>query len=264
MKSILKFTFITALLISSASIYGQMSSDAKSKSLLEALEKRNGGWDKLVSKKDVQFTYIYKDFTKGTDISKERLIFDGEASWGEYKQHEVNVMPGMDGIAKQSLVNGQPKISLGGKNVTDQMAIGGTQFLRSVNFFWFTMMYKLSDPGTIHKYLGQENINGINYDKVSLTYNPSEVGKEINDEYILYYNPKTNLIDQFFFSLLAMGIEQPVMRMELDYSKVDGVYVATTRTAFAPNDIGEYNKFIEFITKDIRFNNKFTIEDLRI
>lgn len=242
----------------------QNNTDSKSAKLLNALQKTNGGWQKLAAKKDVQFTYTYKDFAKGTDISTERYIFDEEASWGEYQQHEVNVMPGMEGIAKQYLINGVPKITLDGKNITDKMAIGGTQFLRSANYYWFTMMYKLNDPGTIHKYLGQEQINGINYEKVSLTYNATEVGKEVNDEFILYFNPNTHLVDKFFFSLPAMGVNQPVMRMDLEYSKVDGIYVATKRKAFAPNDNGAYKQFLESTTKDIKFNNQFAVADFKI
>ncbi len=265
MKSIFnKIITLSIILIVSVSVVAQNATDNKSKELLNALSKVNGGWQKLAAKKDVQFTYVYKDYTKGTDISKERYIFNGESSWGEYQQHEVNVMPGTEGLVKQSLISGVPKITLDGKTITDQMAIGGTQFLRSVNFYWFTMMYKLNDPGTIYKYLGQETVNGIIYEKVSLTYNPEKVGKEVNDEYVLYFNPNTHLIDQFYFSLPSMGIKQPVMKMTLEYTTIDGIFVATKRKAFAPNEKGEYNLFIEFTTKEVEFNNGFKTSDLKI
>ena len=126
------------------------------------------------------------------------------------------------------------------------------------------MMYKLDDPGTYHKYLGQEEVNGVNYDKVSLTYEPSEVGKEVNDEYILYFNPTTHMVDQFMFSLPAFGVNAPILRMELDYELVDGVYIATKRRSYAPDATGKYSQNGEYTSKNIKFNNSFTMADLKI
>ncbi len=255
---------VFAVILLSAFSFNNTDIDPKSKSLINKLYEVNGGWEKLASKKDVQYTYVYNDFNKGTDLSTERYIFDGEASWGEYTQHEANVLPGMDGIATQSYVAGEAKISCAGKMVSDPKAIGGTEFLRSANFFWFSMMYKLNDPGTTHQYMGQEEVNGINYDKISLAYNPQEVGKEVNDAYILYFNPKTHMVDQFMFSIPALGIEKPILRMELDYEKIDGIYVATTRRAYAPNKEGKYGQMGEYITKEVKFSNGFKMADFKI
>ena len=239
-------------------------SDDKSKALLKALKKANGGWSQLASNKDVQYTYTYNDFGKGKDVSTERYIFDGEASWGEYNQHEVHVMPGTEGVVRQCIMNGQPKITHNGAMVSDPEAIGGTEFLRTVNFFWFSMMYKLDDPGTSHKYMGQEEVNGILYDKVSLTYDPVAVGKEVNDEYILYFNPKTHLIDQFMFSVPAMGVNDPILKMELDYTKINNTYIATTRRAYAPGGDGGFTQMGEYTSENIKFNNGFTQADFKI
>jgi len=265
----MKFNFaklaavILAVFVGAAFTFSE-GPDPKSKSLIDALYKVNGGWEKLWSKNDVQFTYVYKDFAKGTDISVERYIFEGESSFAEYQQHEVNVMPGKDGVVKQCYMDGVAKISLDGNSVTAPEAVGGTEFLRVANYYWFAMMYKIDDPGAYHKYLGQEEVTGVNYDKVSLTYKPAEVGKEVNDEYILYFNPKTHMIDQFMFSLPAMGVNAPILKMELDYELIDGIYIATTRRAFAPNEKGEFNQMGEYLSKNIKFNNKFKKQDFKI
>ncbi len=238
--------------------------DSRSKQLLQAMTNVNGGWKKIASKKDVEFTYIYHDLKKGKDISTERYIFDNEVSWGEYKQHEVNILPGLAGIAMQNKINGIPKVTLSGKKITTQEAVNSADFFRSVNYYWFTMMYKLEDPGTIHKYLGQETVNGVKYDKVRLTYDAKLVGKEVNDEFILFFNPKTHLVDRFMFSLPAWGIKKPILIMVLDYEKIEDIHIATKRKAFAPNDSGEYFTLVEFTTKNIKFNNGFTIADLKL
>jgi len=238
--------------------------DAKALALIKAMYKVNGGWDKLASKSDVEFTYVYDNKAKGMDISTERYIFDDETSWAEYSRHEVNVMPDQTGTVKQCLMDGKPMVSLNGESVANPEALGGAVFLRSANYFWFTMMYKLDDPGTVHKYLGQENINGINYDKVNLTYDPAVVGKEVNDEYILYFNPKTKLIDIFMFSLPAIDVNEPVLKMEVEYSKIDDIYVATKRVASFPDKDGNYAPGLEQTTKDVKFNNRFKSSDFHI
>jgi hypothetical protein len=235
--------------------------DSKSAQLVDALVAVNGGYEKLASKKDVQFTYIYDNFDNGRDVSTERHIFNGEHSWGSYKEHKRNVLPEKEGLAVQSLVNGKPTLSLDGMEITDEKALGGTVFLRKVNFYWFTMMYKLKDPGTNYKHLGTEEINGIQYDKVSLTYNADITKKEKNDEYILYFNPKTHLIDLFFFSLPDWGINEPILKMTLDYEVVDGLYISTVRKSYGPNEKGEYQLNGAYTFKDITFNNGFKSED---
>ena len=235
--------------------------DSKSTELIDALVAVNGGYEKLASKKDVQFTYIYDNFDQGRDVSTERHIFNGEHSWGLYKEHKRNVLPGKEGLAIQSLVYGKPTLSLDGMEITDEKALGGTVFLRKVNFYWFTMMYKLKDPGTNYKHLGMEEIDGILYDKVSLIYDADVTKKEKNDEYILYFNPKTHLIDLFFFSLPDWGINEPILKMTLDYEVVDGLYISTVRKSYGPNEKGEYQLNGAYTFKDITFNNGFKPED---
>ncbi|WP_108802408.1 DUF6503 family protein [Aquimarina sp. Aq107] len=253
-----------AIAFMSPSVVNAQETDSKAKQLLKAMTNVNGGWEKIASKKDVEFTYIYHDLKKGKDISTERYIFDNEVSWGEYEQHEVNILPGQAGVVKQNKINGIPKVTLSGKKITSQEAVNGTNFFRSVNYYWFTMMYKLEDPGTIHKYLGQETVNGVKYDKVRLTYDVKLVGKKVNDEFILFFNPKTHLVDRFMFSLPAWGIKKPILIMVLDYEKIEDIHIATKRKAFAPNDSGEYFTLVEFTTKNIKFNNGFTIADFKL
>ena len=240
------------------------NTDAKSLALLDALVGVNGGYERLAAKKDVQFHYVYDNFEKGKDVSTERHIFDGEHSWASYEQHDLNVMPGKKGVALQSLVDGKPALTLNGKPITDPKAIGGTVFLRKVNFYWFTMMYKLKDPGTNYKHLGTEKVGDITYDKVSLTYNADVTKKENNDAYILYFNPNTHLIDQFYFSLPDWGIDKPILKMTLSYEKVDELLITTVRKGFMPNETGGYLPIGVYTFSDIKFNNGFKKEDFKL
>ena len=257
-KSTLASIFVALLFIVSVDA---QNTDAKSAELLDALVAVNGGYETLAAKKDVQFHYVYDNFDKGKDVSTERHIFDGEHSWASYEQHDLNVMPGGKGIALQSYVDNNPTLTLDGKDITDEKAIGGTIFLRKVNFYWFTMMYKLKDPGTNYKYLGTEKVGDITYNKVSLIYDANITKKVKNDEYILYFNPNTHLVDLFYFSLPDWGIDKPILKMTLVYETIDGILVTTVRKGFMPTENGDYVPMGVFTFSEIKFNNGFKKED---
>ncbi len=259
LKSLLVTLFALTLTV------GNAQTDAKSQELLNNLTSVVGNYDKLKSKKDVQFHYVYDNFDAGKDISAERLIFDGEHSWATYGQHDRNVLPGKKGVAQQSLIHGVPQLTLNGKFIADKEALGATVFIREVNSFWFSMIYKLGDNGTNHTYMGTENVDGINYEKVSLTYDNAVTGKPADDEYILYFNPKTHMLDLFYFSLPAFGVNDPILKMTMDYEKIDGVYIPTVRKSYAPNpETGEYGLNGEYTFSNIKFKNKYKPADFKL
>ena len=239
--------------------------DSKSKSLMSKMYDVTGDYADLWKKKDVQFDYLYDNFDAGKDVSSEKFIIDGEHTWARYTTHERNVLPGQDGIVEQSLIDGVPQVTLNGKFVKDQAALGGTKFIREVNPFWFMMSYKLADPSTIHTYLGSEEVNGLTYEKVSLKYVNSMTGKAADDEFILYYNSRSNLIDFFYFSLPAMGVNDPIIKMEIGYDVVDGIYIPARRKSYAPNpETGKYTLNGEYTFSNIKFNNGFKKEDFAL
>ncbi|RKR13222.1 hypothetical protein CLV91_1937 [Maribacter vaceletii] len=256
-KSLIAFVLIAFIGLQ----YMNAQTDVKSKELINALVLVNGGYEKLASKKDVSFSYKYDNFDKGYDLSTEKHIFDGEHSMAIYTHHDINVLPKQEGDAVQSLVDGKAQLTLDGKAIKDAKNIGATVFLRKVNSYWFTMNYKLQDPGTNYEYLGIETADGIVYDKVSLTYDGAVTNKEQNDAYILYFNPETHLIDLFYFSLPAWGINKPVLKMMVNYAVIDEIYVPVSRKVYAPNEKGEYNLAGEFTFSDVKFNNGLKKED---
>lgn len=260
---------VTKLMLATAlafffNVSNAQKGDQKSLSLLDNLVSVTGGYKALASKKDVQFNYVYDNFEKGKDVSLERHIFGGEHSWGSYKQHDLNVLPKEKGIAVQALIDGKPALTLDGKTISDDKALGGTIFLRRVNFYWFTMLYKLQDEGTNYNYLGTEKVNGVLYDKVSLKYDAAITKKEKNDAYILYFNPKTHLIDLFYFSLPDFGINEPILRMTMAYEIIDGIYIPVVRKSYGPDKHGKYQLGGEYTFSNIKFNNGFKSDDFKL
>ncbi len=238
----------------------------KPETIIKAISQASGGWNTLWNLKDVEYTYTYEQADGKKDVSIERYIFDGEYSWGKYTTHQVNVLPEGNQSIIQNYAKGKATVSMDGKEVTDEKILGTADFLRQVNYYWFMMNFKIGDPGTTYEYLGQETVDGKTYDKVTVTYDPIKTGKEANDAYILYVNPETKLIDQFYFSLPAWGINDTVLLMKVKYTEIDGIQVPTHRYAYIPNDKGEFPEepSLSEISTDIKFNNGFKPEDFKI
>ena len=233
------------------------------KGMLLAIREANGGIENLKALKDVSFDYDYISPDGKKDISEERYIFNNEASWAKYSTHQVNFPPNLEGDIVQ-LYNGEKAFAyLNGKQLDDPKAIGLSQFLRQANYFWFTMMFKLTDDGVISKYQGQKEVDGTNYDLLHVTYDPEITGKVENDIFILYINPETRRVDSFYFSLPAFGVAQPVLHAQLTYKEINGIQVITKRIMKGPTPDGKgMALMVDQQLKNVKFNNGFTKEQL--
>lgn len=229
------------------------------KSLVLAAAEACGGMDKLKSLKDVSFDYHYVAPDGKKDVSNERYIFENEASWAKYSTHEINFPPVLEGSIVQFYDGKNAKVYNNGKPVEDPALVGTGQFLRQANYMWFTMMFKLSDPGIIYKYLGQEAVESTTFDKVHVTYDPEVTGKAENDIFILYINPQTRMVESFNFSLPAFGVAEPVLHAQLTYTEIDGLMVITKRIMTGPSPDGkEMVLMADQQSKNVQFNNGFT------
>lgn len=232
------------------------------KTILTAVAEAAGGFDGLKKLNDVEFDYHYIQPDGKKDVSKERYIFKNEASWAKYSVHEVNVSPDLKGDLVQ-FYDGKGAFAYhNGKALIDPKVVGTSQFLRQANYMWFTMMYKITDPGIISTYQGQEEKEGTLYDLVNITYDPAVTGKEQNDTYILYVNPSSNVVEYFKFSLPAFGVLEPVLLAKLTYKEIEGVNIISKREMFAPNPEGGYVPMVSQKLENIKFNNGFTSEGL--
>ena len=230
-------------------------------SILASVAYAHGGWKDLLKKGDVAYTYDYRyPANNDADVSTERYIFKSEVSFGHYEQHQINVMPKTPGKVSQFFNGTETTVKHNDAKVEDPQILGGADFLRRANYFWFVMPYKLGDKGTIVSYLGQEEYNSKVYDKVKVTYDPEITGKEQNDTYILYVNPTTRLIDRFYFSLPFLGLNDPLIIANYFYETIEGQTVATKRTYFMPKEDGTYGEEPSLVQtiSDLSFNNGFT------
>jgi len=232
-------------------------------SMIAAIIKACGGNDKLRALKDVSYMYYYVKPDGKKDISEEKYIFDDEVSWARYTTHQENVSPDLEGEVVQYFDGKSAHAYHNGQALEDSKDIGSSSFLRQANYMWFMMMFKLNDPGTVLNYKGSEYRDAIKYDMLEVTYDPSVTGKEQNDIYTLYINPENHLVEQFKFSLPALGIEKPVLLAKLTYDEIDGIQVMTRRQMFSPAPEGNgMVPMVDQVLKNIKFNNGFTAEGL--
>lgn len=236
-----------------------------SRAMLTAVEHAHGGWRDLLHKQDVEYHYEYRISNGKADISTERYIFETEASFGHYTQHDINAHPEAKGNVTQFFNGQQTRAMVDNKEIKNVNILAKTTFLRRANYFWFVMPYKLNDKGVLTKYLGQEDHEGVSYHKIEITYDASITGKALNDHYILYINPKTKMIDRFYFSLPAFGISTPTILAAYTYTNIDGQLLATKRNYYFADSKGRYNELPDIIQtlSRIKFNNGFTSENIQ-
>ncbi len=249
MKYLICISAVFAVLLLSFSVKAENTDPRK---LIVQMTDATGSYNDLKSLNDVEYTYTVKNVDTGkSDISIEQYIFDGELSWGKFLQRGDKTFPDLKGEIIQGYNGKETWMTVDGQPVSDEAALKYADFTRKTNFYWFAMMQKLLDPGIIYTYKGIETVGGIEYDIVELSYEPG-IG-DVSDTYTLYINPKTHLVDRFYFTVMDFGITEPIL-MEVEYRQIDGLKLPVTRkfSATVP-DVGTMN-IVEIMT-DINFNN---------
>ncbi len=246
------------LVISLACQQKQIDPAENPKGLVEQMVVEIGGIDKLHSLKDVEYTYIYHDLTNDKkDVSLERYVFDGELSWAHYETREKNVVPQMEGEVNQGFNGSESWMTIDGKLVEDNPQLAKLcDFLRKTNYYWFTMMFKLTDPGVQYKYNGAKTVDGVDYDLIEISFGEG-VG-DAQDTYLLYINPETKLVDQFLFTVMDFGVAEPFL-MKVEYEEIQGVKLPAKRKYVRANWEGEpqNDEWTAAIWTNIKFNNGF-------
>ncbi|MEM5565544.1 hypothetical protein WNY78_10530 [Psychroserpens sp. AS72] len=221
-----------------------------------------GNYKTLQEKKNVVYTYTYQTPDGKKDVSTEKYIFNGELSYGAYKQHE-RTLPQLEGLMEQGYDGNEFWLKHNGEILTDEELMPRVQFNRPTNFYWFTMMQKLLDDGLIYEYIGETTIENNNYDIVKISFETKD--NKPTDIYQLYINKNTALVDQFLFTVADFGVMDTPFLMELDYETIDGLLIPTHRkykkstwNADVSND-----PWIMVTWNDIKFNTDVTKDNFK-
>lgn len=234
----------------------------KGHELVYAMVDKVGDYSKISNKKSVEYTYTYQTPDNKTDISTEKYIFEGELSYGSYKQHE-RTLPQLEGIIEQGFDGNEYWFKHNRETLTDKKILKRVAFNRPTNFYWFTMMQKLLDPGLNYELLGEKTIDSQDYDIVRVTFNSEE--EKPTDIYQLYINKKTLLVDQFLFTVADFGKMETPNLMKLKYEKIQDILIPTIRQYKQSTwnaDITD-KPWIKVTWSNIKFNTGITKEDFK-
>ena len=141
----------------------------KGHELVYNMVQKVGDYETLRSKKNVSYTYTYQTPDGKKDVVQEKYIFEGELSYGAYVQHE-RTLPQLEGIIEQGYDGSQFWLRHNGEFLEDEKLLKGVAFNRPTNFYWFSMMQKLLDPGLVYEHLGKDTIGNKYYDIVKVSF----------------------------------------------------------------------------------------------
>lgn len=232
----------------------------KGHELVYNMVQKVGNYDSLAKKKDVVYTYKYQTPDGKADISTEKYLFDGELSYGAYRQHE-RTLSDLEGEIEQGYNGSELWLKHKGQVLNDTTRMKRVAFNRPTNFYWFTMFQKLLDPGVNYEYMGEKTVNDKAYDVVKISFTTAD--DKPTDIYQLYINKNTSLVDQFLFTVADFGVMETPNLMLLQYEEVDGFLLPTKRLYKKSTwnaDVSE-EPWIEVTWSDIKFNNGLSSAD---
>ena len=233
----------------------------KAHQLVYQTVEKTGKYSELSPKKDVVYTYTYKTPDGKTDTSTEKYIFNNELSYGVYTKHE-RTLTHLSGNIEQGYDGKEFWLKNNGEIILDSIALKRVAFNRPTNFYWFTMIQKLLDPGVNYEYIKEEIIDTVKYDIIKITFNSKD--NKPKDVYQLYINKNTKLIDQFLFTVVDFGKTDPFL-MKLQYENIEGILIPTKRKYKNSNwNAKVTNKPWIFVNwTNIKFNNGLKIADFK-
>ena len=233
----------------------------KGHQLIYNMVQKVGDYHQLKDKRDVSYTYTYTTPDGKRDISEEKYIFDDELSYGKYTTHQ-RTLPELEGIIEQGYDGETYWLKHKGELVDDEAALKRVAFNRPTNFYWFTMMQKLLDPGLNYEYLGETTIDSADYDIVKITFDSTY--NKPKDIYQVYINKETSLIDQFLFTVADFNLMSPKL-MQVEYTDVGGILIPSKRQYKDSTWDAEVTDapWIYVAWTDINFGNGLTIEQFQ-
>ncbi len=219
-------------------------------SLIARLQGALGGLDAWASMP----RYLRFDFR--IEFNGEEFLFS-ENLWdrwnGRYRTRwtaayqDGEVLGLIDGNTGQGevWVNGEPA-----PEAAREELLSAAHYRATNDPYWLIAPFKFSDPGTRLDDQGLEEIEGVPYRRLHLSFE-SDAGLTPGDQFWLYLNPETGLLDRWAFFLESFEGEPALegaseWRWE-DWTELDSVLIARKRT------LVRSPQFIQFRTGQIDF-----------
>ena len=163
----------------------------KARVIAEEVMEAMGGWDNWHATRYIGFSFFgFRTHYWDKDTGRYRVSWTDRES-GQSHVILMNLQTG-EGTA---YVDGTEVTDAGERNRSLERARGA--WINDT--YWLLMPYKLQDPGVDLVYAGEEDVDGIVYDTLHLSFD--EVGNTPGDEYWAYINPDTRLMDRWVYLL---------------------------------------------------------------
>ncbi len=237
--------------------YGAQLNDAYG--LAQTVVKTLGGAEALINKKDVQFEFIREHIRTGKkDISIEKFIFKEGYSSGTYYVHNWEVFPNINQSIHQELMDNEANLFFTDEQILDQRYLLSAKETRHSNLYNFTLLFRLNEDQFLLENWGRRKVNAISYNLIKMSYKPTLV---TNDPtvYIFYINPRTNLVDQYLYSIQKIGISEPNILVQLKYDTVENILIPVIKELYHSDKFGKpVGEMFEMQTLlNIQFDNGF-------
>ncbi len=133
--------------------------------------------------------YHYKSIRRGGQFTYERIFMD---SIGQ-KVHDILTNEGLI-----RTVNGQ-SVSLSAKD--------SAAYANSVNsvLYFALLPYFLNDPAVNKDYLGETTVKGEPYDKIKVTFQQEDGGKDYEDEFVYWFHKDRHTMDYLAYNYQTEG-----------------------------------------------------------
>ncbi|MEM6456214.1 MAG: DUF6503 family protein [Acidobacteriota bacterium] len=218
-RPFLVICLLIALLAPAASwATGHSEGAARASGLADRLMEALGGADAWAAARHVQFNFFgFRNHDWDRHTGDHRL--EGFTREG---QHYV-VLHNIESREGGAWVDGEAQ---SGEELAEWLERAYGAWVNDV--YWLAMPYKLKDPGVTLAYDGTETIDGVDYEKVKLSF--EQVGLTPGDVYWAYLHPETGLMAYWAYFLQSWEADrEPTRWAWTDWNEYAGVQLSTTR-----------------------------------
>jgi hypothetical protein len=183
---------IGALVLTFALANGPGTDDEKAIRIADEMLEALGGKEAWERARVIRFTFVRQG--RKIDITWDR--YDGR-----YRLEATNDT-GVPYVVVMNLLTRQGKAAMEGRLLGDkELSEYLTRAARiwAGETYWLLAPYKLRDPGAVLSYDGEEALGGTTLDRIHVKFD--RVGFTPGDEFWLYVNRKTRLLDRWKFKL---------------------------------------------------------------
>lgn len=217
-----KQIFLATLILFFVSCNNKKQRDAKATQIVEQCIAQHGGKNYL----DMDVSFNFRQFR--VHLKQKDGVFLYERTT---RDSANNVL--QDILTNETFIR---KINGKEQNLSQKEHDKYKEGLNAIAYF-VLLPYKLSEPAVNLKHLGETTINNQKYNKIGVSFETPEGGKDYHDEFCYWINQKNHTLDY-----LAYASGGPRFRKAIKREKVDGITFQNYENYLVPDStLATYN-----------------------